>query len=106
MASKNSTRWTRIRISAADVERQKERRLHREYSLHLECDGHPDRAIIYWHADEDGGRVYFFSPEAATIAGELLAPFSPVVVLKPAMRDLRQLGAAVANWRHSYVNLH
>ena len=97
--------WTKIRVSAADAERQKERRLRQQYSLHLEGGEHPDRAIIYWRVDDDGGCTYFFSPEAAKIAGDNLEQFSPRSVVKPEMRDLQRLGAAVANWRHSYINL-
>jgi hypothetical protein len=105
MTPQRAGRWATIRISAGEKERQRERRLHQEYSLHLEGDEHPDRAIIYWRADADGGRTYFFSPEAARIAGDMLAQFSPRPIAKPDLRDLRRSGAAVANWRHSYVNL-
>jgi hypothetical protein len=105
MTPRRPEHWTKIRVSAADAEREKEKRLRQAYSLHLEVGEHPDRAIIYWRADDDGGRTYFFSPEAAKIAGQVLQQFSPRSVVKPEMRDLQRLGAAIANWRHSYVNL-
>jgi len=104
MTTRQPGHWTRIKISAGEEEQQKERRLHQQYSISLEGSGRSDEAIIYWQADADGGRTYLFSPEAAAIAGLLLEPFSPSPVSGPDLQELRQ-GAAVANWRHSYVNL-
>ena len=97
--------WTTITIKAEETEIADERRLHQEYSLHLEREGRPDGAVIYWRSDGDGVRVYYFSPEAATIAGPLLEPFSPRLVTSPDLPALRGQGAMIANWRHSYVNL-
>jgi hypothetical protein len=97
--------WTTIRIRAEEAGRPDERRLHQEYSLHLESEGRPDAAVIYRRRDDDGGQIFYFSPKAATLAGALLDPFSPRPVSSSNMRDLRQQGIQLANWRHSYVNL-
>jgi hypothetical protein len=96
--------WVAIKIAAAEAGRSEERRLQREYSLHLESEGRPDGAVIYWRGEKDGGRVYYFSPQAAMIAGALLERFSPRPISPDNMQDLRARGISVANWRHSYVH--
>jgi len=96
--------WTTIKIDAEQVGQPDERRLQQEYSLHLEREGRADGAVIYWRRDEDGGRVNYFSPQAAIIAGASLQRFSPRAISPDDMRDLRAQGFSVANWRHSYVH--
>jgi hypothetical protein len=96
--------WTTIKISPEQVGQPDERRLQQDYSLHLEREGRVDGAVIYWRRDEDGGRVYYFSPRAAAIAGTSLQHFSPQSISPDNMRDLRQQGVSIANWRHSYVH--
>ncbi|HLJ70389.1 MAG TPA: hypothetical protein VKU03_03665 [Roseiarcus sp.] len=96
--------WVTIRIAAEEAGRSEERRLQQEYSLHLESEGRPDGAVIYWRGEEDGGRVYYFSPQAAVIAGAALERFSPRPISPDNMQALRARGMSVANWRHSYMH--
>lgn len=96
--------WITIKIAAAEAGRSEERRLQQEYSLHLESEGRPDGAVIYWRSEKDGGRIYYFSPQAAMIAGASLQRFAPRPISSDNMRNLRSRGINVANWRHSYVH--
>ena len=96
--------WTTIKICADEIGQLDERRLQQAYSLHLEREGQSEGAVIYWRRDEDGGRIYYFSPQAAMIAGASLQPFSPQPVSLANMQDLRAKGVSVANWRHSYMH--
>ncbi len=96
--------WTTIKVCADDVGQPNEQRLQQAYSLRLENEGRADGAVIYWRGEEDGGRTYYFSPQAATIAGASLQAFSPELISAANLRDLRAQGMSVANWRHSYVH--
>ena len=96
--------WTAIKICADEVGQSNELRLQQAYSLRLENEGRTDGAVIYWRRDEDGGRTYYFSPQAAIIAGASLQPFSPQPISLANLQDLRAQGVSIANWRHSYVH--
>jgi hypothetical protein len=104
MMGQRAGQWTTIKICADEVGQSDERRLQQQYSLRLEREGQPDGAVIYWRRDEDGGRVYYFSPQAAVIAGASLQRFSPQPISSANLQDLRREGVNVANWRHSYVH--
>jgi hypothetical protein len=87
------TPWRWVNFPREQLNGSQEQRLRNEFMARSKALSTSDRRIIYWRAEANASRTYYFSPEAATVVEDILTECAAHRSSAPDIQQMLREGA-------------
>jgi hypothetical protein len=84
--------WRWLNFPRDQLNGPQEQRLRNEFVARSKASPDADHGIVYWRAEANASRTYYFSPEAANVVGDALADCAPNLCIAPNIQQMLREG--------------
>jgi hypothetical protein len=90
--------WRCINFPRDQLNGAQEIRLRAEFAERSKAMAPADQGVVYWRAEANASRTYYFSPEAARIVDSLLSDCGQNFCVAPDVQKMLREGFQLARW--------
>jgi hypothetical protein len=91
--------WRWINFARDQLNGPTEQRIRSEFSARLKAAAQVDPGVVYWRAEANASRTYYFSPDAAALIQDILTDLAPNFCIAPDVQHmLREGGFQAVRW--------
>jgi hypothetical protein len=88
LGGEEPTSWRWVNFPRDQLNGPREQRLRNEFAMRSKASPGSDRGVVYWRAEANASRTYYFSPDAAGVIDDVLADCAPTLCIAP---DIQQM---------------
>lgn len=92
LGSEEPAPWRWVNFSRDQLNGPQESRLRSEFAARSKAEPQVDHGVVYWRAEANASRTYYFPPEAAAIVDDLLKERGPNLCLAPDIQKMLREG--------------